>query len=141
MPVFHAMGQHRCRPAEHIADPPVIDCLPAGLMASAQERVRRAAEADTGCVRCCDQGAAFFERDRQRLFGIDVLSRIDDRAADLGMGKRDGDVDDDLDLIVGQQSLDRHRLDAIGLSFGRGGIGIDIGNRFDGDQIGAGSTP
>ena len=78
-----------------------------------------------------DQLLAFGEGHPERLFAVDVLAGGDRLQADLDMGARDGEVDDDVDARVGEQIVDRFGLDAeLGGLLGRD-LGLHVGDAAD----------
>ena len=134
MPALHARPGEAHRPADHPPDPALVDGVTRRLVAGADERVRRRAEAHALRAGRFRQLAALGEGRRQRLLRIDVLAGGDRLAAGLGVRQRHGQVDDDRDLGVREHPLDGHRLDPILLRALRRGLGHQIGDRLDRDQ-------
>ena len=101
------------------------------LVAAAEERVGRRADAHAGLVGGGDQLLAFGESHPERLFAVDVLAGGDRPEADFCMGARDGEVDDDVDSGVAEQIVDRFGLDAeLGGLLGRD-LGPHVGDAAD----------
>ena len=69
-----------------------------------------------------------------------MLASGDDYLANPGMGKRYGEVDDDLDVVIGEQAVDRHCFNAIVPRLRGRHVGVEVGKRFDGDKVRARST-
>ena len=82
------------------------------LVAAAEEGVGRRADADALGLRRIHQRLAFGEGHPERLFAVDVLAGGDRAFADLDMGAGDREVEDDPDLGIGEQRVDRHGRDA-----------------------------
>ena len=123
VPVLHAVRQHRRGARDRAADPPGIERAATGLVRRAEEGVGRAADAHAPAGGGEHQRLPLAEARGERLLRIDVLAGGDDLPADRAMGERHGEVDDDLDLVVGEQRVHRDGRDAVLLGFGRGGLG------------------
>ena len=76
-------------------------------MCAAEKRVGRAAEPKALGRGGIDQTARLGDVDAERLLGVDMLAGGQRLQADLDMCDRHGEIEDDLDGGVGQQSLDR----------------------------------
>ena len=100
------------RPADDAADPAGVDRPPRRLVAGAEEGVGRGADAHALGGGRGRQLARLGEGRGERLLGIDVLAGRHRAVADLGMGQRHGEVDDDRDLGVRQQLVQADRGDA-----------------------------
>ncbi len=104
------------------------------LVAAAEEGVGRAAEPPAGRRGLRGELARLGERHAERLFRIDVLAGGKRRAADLGVRERRRQVDHELDRIVRQQRVRRHRADAVLLRLRLGQRRIEIGAGDDLDR-------
>ena len=87
-----------------------IDRVAAGLMGAAEKRVRCTADPQSFRGRGEHHRLRLGEPGRQRLLQIDVLACLDDLQAHRRMGGRNGQVHHDLDVGIGEQCVDRHRL-------------------------------
>ena len=100
-------------PRDRRADRAFVDQLAAGLVRAAEERVGRAADAQAALLAPPAMSLrASATVDAERLFGMHVLAGCERLKADLDMGRRHGEVDDDLDRRVGQQFVDAPCRDA-----------------------------
>ena len=109
------------------ADLALVDIIARQLMSAAEERVGSAADLEIAGRGDPAQLLALFQGQDQRLFGIDVFAGFQDHLGDRKMRIRDRQVDDDIDVRIGQQRLDRLCLDA---KFGRADFGsrrVDVG--------------
>ncbi len=116
------------------ADQPVVDGLPGGLDPGAEHGVRRAADRDAGCPRSVQDLAGLRRRGRERLLTVDGFAGGNRAQGDLGVGCRDGQVQDEFDVVGGQQPLDRECPDAIirvGYCLRPGGVQVRDGDEVD----------
>ena len=118
--MFHPVAHHGRASGGDRADAPFIDQGAGLLMRAAQKGIGRTAYAQTARCRQIAQRQPVFQAQRQRLFGIDVLVRLQDRLRHGEMRSRNGQVDHHVQRLVGQQILDRLRLHAV---FGRPRLG------------------
>ena len=81
-----------------LADDTIIHRLAGQLMCAAQYRVRRAAKLQAMLFGCRLQGQPILEAESQRLFGIDMFSRLHRRQGDGGMGRRHREVQHNVDV-------------------------------------------
>ena len=98
MPALMAGAHEEGAAGNGPADRALVDELAAGLMRAAEEGVGRAADAQ----RRAPSPSAMSVRasavvDAERLFRMDVLAGCERFQADLDVGRRDGEIDDDLD--------------------------------------------
>ena len=103
MPCLVAVADHEARAAHDVTDHTVIDQFAAGLDARAEERVRRAADPEPLFLRQRHDLLAFFERSGEGLFRIDVLARVQRRHRHVVVLVGAGDVQDNVDLRVGEE--------------------------------------
>ncbi|MCY1244907.1 hypothetical protein D9M72_580070 [compost metagenome] len=75
-------------------------------MRAAEEGIRRAADGKALGLRDRPELLALLQRKHQWLLGIDVLAGFEDRLRDRVVRVRDRQVDDDIDIRIGQQPLD-----------------------------------
>ena len=111
MPALVAGAHEEGGAGDRPADRAFVDQLAGGLVAAAEEGVGRAADAQTPCL--APRPAALRasgEVDAERLLRMHVLAGGDRLQADLDMGERHRQVDDDLDVGVGEQALLRSSL-------------------------------
>ena len=109
MPALVARAHEEGRAADRPADQPVVDGAARGLVGAAEKGVGRRAEPQALGRRGFDQPARLGDRDAERLFRVDVLAGGDRLEADLDMGVRNREVEDDLDRRIGEQRVDRTR--------------------------------
>ena len=105
MPAFVPVAQHKGGRADWLADLAIVDQLAAGLQAPSEEGVGCAADPHSARARRIQQAAALLTNQRQRLFVVDRFTRLDYPHTDLGVRVWIRQVDDDLDLWIGQQFL------------------------------------
>ena len=132
MPALMARAHEEGGAADRPADRAVVDQLARGLVAAAEERVGRAADAQASCRRRPRSSLARLgDIDAERLFGMDVLAGGDRPEADLDMRFRHREVEDDLDRGIGEQRLDRARRNAEFRRARLGRRGVGVGKRDD----------
>ena len=107
VPGFGAGGLEGGHSGQRGADVATLDDPAGGLQASAQERVRGGAEADTRGVGRFEQAEPGFAVQGERLLGPDVLAGVDCRGGDFDVRGRDGEVDDEFDVGMVQCQLGR----------------------------------
>ena len=108
MPAFVAGAHEEGGAADRRADRPVVDQLARGLVAAAEERVRRAADPQIFLGGEIHHLARLDHVDAERLFRMDMLAGVQHREADIGMGQRHRQVDDDFDVVAFQHLVDPH---------------------------------
>ncbi len=107
-------------------DPPLIHSLAGELVGAAEKGIGRAADGEVFRGRESAQLLALGQRQHQRLFGIDMLAGFEDPLGNREMRIGDGQVDDDVDLRIGQKFVDRLGAHAIFLRAQRRGLRVDI---------------
>jgi hypothetical protein len=107
MPHFHAGAHDIAGARRDAADATFIDIFAGKLMRAAEEGIRCAT--DRQALRLGDAAKLFalLKRQNQRLFRIDVLAGFEDRLRNREMRIRDGEVDDDVVLVIGEKLVDR----------------------------------
>ena len=121
-------GQHQeGGAAERLADAAGIDQRSCRLVRAAEERIGRAADPEPFGRGRLDQPAALGERNRQRLFEIDMLAGGDGVEGHRHVGLWDGEVEDDLDPRIGEERFDRNRRHAEFLAPRSGGRRVAVG--------------
>jgi len=75
---------------------------------AAEEGVRRAANAQIFLGGEIHHLARLGDIDAERLFRVDMLAGVQNREADISMGQRHRQVDDDFDVIAFQHLVDPH---------------------------------
>jgi hypothetical protein len=98
----HEVGSGGHRFTDQIA----IDDGAAGLQSGPQKGVRSAADQQTAVRRRPEQALGILPGEGQRLLTVHVLADLQGGAADLGMGRGDGEVEHHLDLRISQQLVD-----------------------------------
>lgn len=96
-------------------------------MRAAEEGVRRAADGKALRLGDRPQLLALLQGEHQRLFRIDVFAGFEDCLGDRIVRVRNGQVDDDVDIGIGEQRLDALSFNAV---FGRPRLGcrrVDVG--------------
>src|SRR5690606_2973621 len=82
-----------------------------------------------GVARGVEQPLPAVAVERERLLVPHVLAGGERLLRDLDVHRRHGEVDDHLDLVVGQQLGDRARPGhPVGLRLGRGPLGVEVGD-------------
>ena len=109
VPAFVAGTGHERHGVQRLADPAVVDQLAAGLVATAEEGVGRAAEQHPGVSGRAHQVLALGALHRQRFLAPHMLAGIDGRPRHRVVRGRDGQVDHQIDRLVGQQFGRRQR--------------------------------
>ena len=128
VPAFHPVVLHGGSARDDGAYAALVQNGPRLLMRAAKKGIRRAADRQALGRRQIAQRNPLFQCQNQRLFGIGVLARLKNALGDLVMGIRDRQVDDDVDVLVGQQIIDRL---GPGVEFGRpcrGSLHVDVGH-------------
>ena len=105
MPALGTGAGHEGNRVQGGADPAVVEQLATGLMAAAEEGVRRAAQQHPGGRGGAHQIFALDALHRQRLLAPHVLAGSDGGARHGVVGGGDGEVDHQLDGSVGEQFL------------------------------------
>ncbi len=111
MPALMAGAHEEGGAADRLADRAGVDELARGLLRAAEEGVRRGADAHALRLRRLDQLLRLGGGDAERLLAVHMLAGRDGAEADLDMGLRHREVDDDLDRGIGEHRVDRHRLE------------------------------
>ena len=129
VPGLRTRALHQRERRERRADRAVLDQPPSGLDARAEERVGRRGDTQTLRVRRLEQQLSALAVERERLLAPDVLARLERPESDLHVHLRQGEVDDDLDLVVSEQLVDRAVPgDAEGLGLGPRALLVDVGD-------------
>ncbi len=89
----------------------LVDILPGKLMRAAKESIRRAANGKVLLASDAPQLLAFLQRKHQRLFRIDVITRLECRLRHGKMRGGNSEVHHHVDVLVGEEFLDRLRRD------------------------------
>ena len=116
------------------ADQPVVDRLPGGLDPGAEHGVRGAADRDAGRPRSVQHLPGLRRRCREGLLAVDGFAGGNRAQGDLGVGCGDGQVQDEFDVVGGQERVDRERPDAVvrvGHCLGPGGVQVRDGDEVD----------
>lgn len=103
MPVFHAVVQFECSGSHGRSDRSIVNQLDAGLKTAAEECIGSIADTQLAGVCCLQDGLAVRSCCCERLFSVDGFTRRNGLKRDPGVRVGDGQVDDDLDLWIGQQ--------------------------------------
>ena len=109
VPALVARGDHGRGREHRRTDEPVVDRLARGLHARPQDGVRGAPDEHPGGPGRVEQLDRLDRRGGERLLAVQVLAGRDHALADLGVRRRDGEVEDDVDLVVGEQLVDAER--------------------------------
>ena len=124
-----ARGQGRSRrPRRAIGRPiaPPSSTASAVWMPDAEDGVRRAADAEALRRRQLEHRSCLGGRQGEGLLPVDVLARLEGPERDLGVRGRDGQVEDDVDLGVGQQLVDARRPHALFGGDGSGAVEVEV---------------
>ena len=131
MPALVARAHEEGAAGDRRADRAIVDQLARGLVAAAEERVRRAADAEILGRREVHHLARLGYVDAERLFRMHMLAGVEHCQADIGVGQRHREVDHDLDVVALQQLIDAHRRHAeLGAAL-LGGFAAHIGHGLD----------
>jgi hypothetical protein len=121
------MVQHERRHGDGLADNPLVHHLAASLEPAAEKRIRRAADQESPLPRHLQHLPPVFQAYGERLLRVDVLARPKRHHRDLSVYGRDGEVEDDLDLLISEQLLRRASLwRAEGLRLGLGSLEYEV---------------
>ena len=129
MPGLRPAAHHECRSTDDPSDSAIVDALAASLKTRPHERIRRTTNQQTFLLCQIKHSPAIFEMDRQRLLRVYMLAGAESSHTHFGMHGRDRQVDDQVDILVGQQLLHRLRLTAILLGLGPSDIHVEISTR------------
>ena len=132
MPVLHPVRHDGGDACQRLADRAGVDKRAGRLHAGAENRVGRRADAQPLRLRPGHDREAVGDRYGERLFGIDVLSRVERPERHVGMGVGNGEVEDDVDVVAPEQFVDASRLDRVTLGLPRSGLRIEV--RAGGDD-------
>src|SRR5918995_4014198 len=127
MPVLWAVAEHERRYGDGLSYDPLVHDLAAGLEAATQEGVRGTADPEVSLGGHFQHPMPVFQAHCERLLGVYVLAGLQSRQRDLGVDHRDCQVEDDLDLFVGQQLLRAASLGhAVRLRLGFGALEQEV---------------
>src|SRR5688572_26959987 len=113
MPALVAVAEHEGVRPDRLADSAIIDELPAGLECGAEERVGSAANQYASLLGEGEKLLGFVSGNSERLFVVDALPRFDSCLGNLVVSFRNGQVENDLDVWIGQDLIDATRSDAV----------------------------
>ena len=99
-----AWAEHKGTGGNGRANPTIIDELTAGLDAGTEKGVGGASDAHAFGSGGIDQGAAIGQTNGQGFFIVDMLAGGHGLEGHLGMGCRDGQIDDDVDVGAARSS-------------------------------------
>lgn len=122
-PVRHHGGQSRQR----LADRARVDEGTRFPDAGAEHRVGRRADAKPSRLGGSDDCDAVGDRGGQRLFGIDMLARLDRLERYLRVGLRNGEIQDNIDVVALQDVRHGSRVDHVAFGLPLRGVRIEIG--------------
>ena len=133
MPVLHAVAHHVAGAAGDLAELAAVDEVARQLMRAAEERVGRRADAQPLLLRPLLEIEALLDRQHERLFRIDVLAGVEDLLRYLVMHRRDGQVDDDVDVVGLEQLFDGlgAQLELLRPRLGRVHVDVGAGAHLD----------
>src|SRR5918995_5464215 len=127
MPVLGAVAEHERRYGDELSYDPLVHDLAAGLEAATQEGVRGTADPEVSLGGHFQHPTPVLQAHCERLLGVYVLAGLQGRQRDLGVDQRDCQVEDDLDLFVGQQLLRAASLGhAVRLRLGFGALEQEV---------------
>lgn len=78
MPALVAMAEHKGRGADWLSDIATVDQPSTGLVASPEERVRRASDSELSITRLLENGSSGVDIYGKGLLRVDMLTRLDD---------------------------------------------------------------
>ena len=129
MPALRAVAGHKRHRCDRLADRAVVDQLAAGLQPAAQEGVGRAADAQPFLPRQSQGGGAVRPPRGERLLGVDMFPSGQAPTAHLGVDGRDGQVDHQVNVRIGQQLVHCRGADAVLGCLGLGAANVQVGAR------------
>src|SRR5438270_5557040 len=103
MPSLVARSNHRGRCGDWRADQAIVDRFACRLNARSEDRIRSTPDAYIGRSRRLEYLAALTGRSREWLLAIDAFAGANRLESDVRVRCRDGQVEDDVHLVVGQQ--------------------------------------
>ena len=107
VPVLHAVAHHVAGATGDPAELAAVDQLARQLMRAAEECVRCRTDAQPLLLGPFLEVEPFLDRQHERLFRIDVLAGLQHRLRHFIMHGRNGEVDDDVDLVVLEKVVGR----------------------------------
>ena len=126
MPVLHAVAHHEAAAAGDLADAAIVDQVARQLVRAAEEGVRRRTDAQLALLRALPEVEAFLDGEHEGLLRIDVLAGVEHLPRHLIVDRRYRQVDDDVDVLRGEQVVDGLGAQAEFLGAGLGGIHVDV---------------
>ena len=94
---------HRAEGGHQPADGALLDQLPAVLVPPGQERVRSAADAQSLLPGAAQHRLRLLQGDPERLLRIDVLAAVQCRQVELGVGRRDRQIEHQVGVVAAHQ--------------------------------------
>ena len=131
MPGFMSVAEHERGACDHTADQPVVDQLAAGLMAAAEEGVRRASRAQILFLREFQNLLSRLGVQPERFFRIDVLARLQRHAVHLRMRLRRCQVQNDFNSGIRKQIRHGKMTESVFLRFFPGRVLSDVRARHE----------
>jgi hypothetical protein len=105
MPVLGTVAEHERRYGDRLTYDPLVHDLAASLKAATEKGVRGAADPEVSLGGNFQHPTSILQANSERLLGVYVLASLQSRQRDLGVGDRDCQIEDDLDLFVSQKLL------------------------------------
>src|SRR5215212_221793 len=106
MPQLRSRQLQQRQSREGCPDEALLDEPACRLKPRAQESIWRAADESSSFLGFTEQASAADAIEGQRFLVPDVLASADHLTGDIGMSRRDGEVDDDLDIWVVENGSD-----------------------------------
>ena len=140
MPVLVAVAGHVGGGADDLADEAVVDDLAAGHDAGAEDGVGGGAGAELALFRLGEDGFAFLVGEGVGLFAVGVLAGAKGAEIDGGVDGGDGEVEDGVDIGIGDELVDGE--DALDLMLGgalAGAFRVEVAAGGDAGEVREGS--
>ena len=111
----------------------LVDELARGLQAAAEEGVGGAAHEQVFLSREREHARALGGLEREGFLAVRMLAGAQDALVHGGVRLRDGEVDDQVEVVVRQERVDGQRADAMlgRLGLGAGGVEVGAGDDFE----------
>src|ERR671916_864210 len=136
MPVLGAVAKHERRYGDGLSYDPLVHDLATRLETAAEEGVWGATDPEVSLGGHFQHPSPVLQAHGERLLGVYVLARLQGRQRDLGVDHRDCQVEDDLDLFVGQQLRRAASLGhAVRFGLGFGPLEYEVRTGYDLDVV------
>ena len=128
VPGLGAVTEHVGEGGDGFADGAGVDDLAGGLDAAAEDGVGRAADAEFAFLGFLEDLETFLVGEGEGFFAVDVLAGAEGGEVDADVGGGDGEVENGVDVGIGEEFLDGAGLEAVLDGLGAGEIHVEIGD-------------